>query len=120
MKMTAQILTGALVFFGFFLGVPSVINGLPADAPTMLDNHFRFFAGIWIGVGLGLAYCIMNLETATVLFRGLLLTIFIGGVARIIGFTAYDPEPRMLIATAIELIFPPALVWMQSRISHET
>ncbi len=120
MKMTVQILTGVLVFFGFFLGVPSVLNGLPADAPVMLDNHFRFFAGIWIGVGLGLAYCIKDIEHATVLFRGLLLTIFIGGFARIIGFSAYDPEARMIVATAIELIFPPVLVWMQSRISHKT
>ncbi len=119
MKIAAQILTGILVFFGFYLGLTQMIGGLPADVPTMLDNHHRFFAGIWFGVGFGLAYCIRYLEDATVLFRALLLAIFIGGIARIIGFTAYDPEARMIVATAIELIFPPALVWMQSRIAHK-
>lgn len=110
-----RFLTGILTLLGIVIGGKSVIMGLNlADAPTSLDNGYRFYAGTWFGVSLGLGYCIFHIQRCGLLYRGLLLTIFVGGIARIVGAFSYaQVEPNIIVPTLIELILPPLLVWLQ-------
>ncbi len=121
MYLGARIITGLLAIIGLVIGARGALAGLAGvDAPALLDNEYRFFAGIWFAVGLGLAYCVVYLKEAAGLFRGLMLALFCGGIARAIGLTAYAPEPPMVAAIAIELIAPVLLVWMQARLVRTT
>lgn len=118
MNIAARILTGLLALIGLVTGLKTVFGGIESIAASpFLDNSHRFLAGIWLGVGMGLAYCTLrwSAKDTPVLLRALMLTIFVGGVARAIGLIHYAPETRIVVATAIELIVPPIVVWMQSR-----
>jgi len=120
MNIATRILTALLAIIAFILGGHGAIEGLAVEAPSILDNEYRFFAGVWFGVGLGLAYCVLHLERTTLLFRALMLTIFMGGIARIIGLSEYAAEAQIIAPIAIELVAPILLVWMQSRSPHIT
>ena len=121
MIVIVRVLTSLLAVIAVVIGGRGVLFGLSdVQASAVLDNEHRFFAGIWFGVGIGLAYCVVHLRESTLLFRGLMLTIFVGGMARIIGLGSYEPEAQIIAPIAIELIAPTLLVWMQSRVAQHT
>ena len=116
-----RLLTALLALIGVGIGGKGVFIGLSAlSAPMALDNEYRFFAGIWFGVGCGLAYCLFHIRHCSALYRGLMATIFIGGIARAIGAMSYPAVDRQIIvAIAIELILPALLVWLQAGLEDD-
>ena len=112
------IATGIIGMFG--LSDPIFANsGLPAN--TILDSNLRFFAGVWLGLGIGLYWLIPNIERQTVLFRALWGMIFIGGIGRLLSmfFLALPPLP-FIGFTVLEIIGAPFFIWWQAQLPRQT
>jgi hypothetical protein len=109
------IATGVIGMFG--LGDPLYKTmGLPANA--LLDSNLRFFAGVWLGLGLALAWLIPRIDTQTVLFRIFWGMIFIGGIGRLLSIAFAGAPPAPFIGfTGLEIIGAPLFIWWQSRIA---
>jgi len=71
-------------------------------------------------LGLGFIYCLSDVQNKTVLFRFLLLALFLGGLARLFGWSQSGVVQATIPSTAIELIFPPVMYFLQSRITTGT
>jgi len=97
MKIAVRIMAALLTLIAFGIGSTSVMKGLGGtNAAPLVDNSFRFFAGIWFAFGFGLLYCLIHVEKSTLLLRFLMLAIFMGGIARAIGLMHYSPEKEIL------------------------
>lgn len=116
MLVIARIGTALFALIALATGGKAAFGGLGlAEAAHQLDNDHRFYAGIWLAVGLGLAYCVPFLTQSTALFRFLMASIMVGGVTRAVGWTQYPPDRRMIVAVAIELVVPVILMVLQAR-----
>jgi hypothetical protein len=124
-KLALQIAMGLLgiipIATGFFglLGIedpPYAAAGVPPI--VILDSNLRFYAGVWIGLGLALYWLIPTIERQTILFRAIWGMIFIGVIGRLLSMTmlAWPPVPFVAF-TAIEIAGAPLFVLWQSRIS---
>ena len=82
-----------------------------------IDYLFRAVCGIWLTLGLMFAYMVPSIEKHTVWFRFACLSIFMMGVGRTLSLQALGPSENALIAVALELVFPPLLVWWQSHVA---
>jgi hypothetical protein len=94
------------------LGVPRIV---------LLDSNLRFFAGVWLALGLALCWLIPTIERQTVLFRVLWGMIFIGGIGRVLSMMLLGWPPVIFVVfTAIEIVGAPLCIWWQGRVSkHE-
>ena len=111
------IATGIVGLFG--LSDPIFANsGIPANA--ILDSNLRFFAGVWLGLGIALYWLIPSIERQTVLFRVLWGMIFIGGIGRLLSiiFLALPPIP-FIGFTALEIIGAPFFIWWQAHLGRQ-
>ena len=111
---TIPVFTGIIGMFG--LSDPLYASaGIPENA--MLDSNLRFFAGVWLGVGLSLYLLIPSIEEHTLLFRVLWGMIFLGGIGRLASmfFLALPPLP-FIGFTALEIIGAPLFIWWQARL----
>ena len=91
------------------LGQSWIPNTIPVTAS--LDSEHRFYASIFLMYGVALLWCARDLSTRRQLFHFLLLTLFIGGLARVVSvFAAGCPHPLFLLRGVIELVVPP-LLW---------
>jgi hypothetical protein len=92
-------------------------SGIPANA--ILDSNLRFFAGVWLGLGIALYWLIPNIERQTVLFRVLWGMIFMGGIGRLLSmfFLALPPIP-FIGFTALEIIGAPFFIWWQAQLAR--
>ena len=109
------IATGIIGLFG--LSDPIYANsGIPANA--ILDSNLRFFAGVWLGLGVALYWLIPRIEQHTVLFRVLWGMVFIGGLGRLLSmiFLALPPIP-FIGFTALEIIGAPFFIWWQAQVA---
>ena len=116
MNVATRVLTGLLALIGVVSGVAGILGGVDGEVASAVDNQFRYFAGVWLAVGLGLAYCAIKIRESTELFRVMMLAVFLGGVARAIGVMEYGADRRLMMAIGIELVVPAVLVWMQGRL----
>ena len=127
MKIISMILTGLLAVAGIVIGGVNMIGGLAgfaafSDAGSLgaieqaagypvIDNSTRFLGGVFVGVGLGFAYCLKEMSEKILLLRFLLLGIFIGGIARVIGWAELGMiDSSTIPPTIVELVFPPAIL----------
>ena len=120
MRILLIIMTGLLAAAGLFIGTAHVLGGVigfaeftgsgalgdlgQAPGYPLLDNTHRFLAGIFVATGIGFAYCLTDLQNKLLLFRFLLLGIFIGGIAPVISWVSDLTHPR---ATCFPLINRP-------------
>ena len=56
--------------------------GIP-DIP-MLDGNLRFFGGVWLVLGLSLAWVIPSIGTRSSEFRIIWIAVFMGGIGRLL------------------------------------
>ncbi|MBP0590863.1 DUF4345 domain-containing protein [Paraburkholderia sp. LEh10] len=90
---------------------------LPHDAT--LDSNLRFYAGVWLGLGLAAFWIAPRIERETALFRALWLMIFIGGIGRLVSLVAVGmPFAPFIGFTALEVIGAPLFVWWQQRVAR--
>ncbi len=132
MRILLIIMTGILAAAGLIIGSAHVLLGVvgfaeftgggalgdlgKAPGYILLDNTTRFLAGIFVATGIGFAYCITDLQNKLLLFRFLLLGIFIGGIARVISWVELGVIDATILPTIIELVFPPVMLFLQQRI----
>lgn len=113
---TVVVLVGVvLAAFGVYYlitgtaGLPET-SGSPVN-PT-LENQFRFFAAMMVGVGAAFVTIAIKFQWANMLWL-VCLMVFIGGIGRVLSW-AFSGTPHflMIILMVIELAFPAALlVW---------
>ena len=91
-----------------FLGHPPVI-------PTDLDSHFRYISGIFFGVGIAFATCILAIETKGPRFRLLGALVVCGGLARLVSLLSVGPPSKgHIFGFAMELGAVPLLMLWQT------
>ncbi|WP_433273402.1 DUF4345 domain-containing protein [Actinosynnema sp. CS-041913] len=96
---------------------PSALPGSPTASPT-LDSHYRFFATMWLALGVVLLALVPRVETSTTALRGVCAAVFAGGLARIVSLIAVGPPHGLLVFfIGVELVLPPVLVWWQRTVS---
>lgn len=125
MKTIFRLLVGALGLVALFGGVLSIATGLGGFAAAMgqpfaspseagfvvADSEFRYFAGVWFGVGLALLYSLGNPFQRATLLRAALIAVFIGGLGRVIAISQLGMPSIVLGPTVVELVLPP-LLWV--------
>lgn len=116
MNTTVRVFTFLLGVIGLATGGASVLSGL-ADATPALDNTFRFQAGIWMAVGLGLLHSAVAYEKSEQLFRFLMQALIVGGLARAVGLLDYAPERAVVAPIIIELVVPTLLLVLRAKAS---
>jgi hypothetical protein len=124
-KRGLQIVSAILCAIPIATGVSSMFGvGDPLYASAhlsqnlLLDSNLRFFGGLWLGLGLAMAWMIPNIERQTVLFRALWAMIFIGGLGRLISMLAMGAPPAPFIGfTALEIVGAPLVVLWQARLA---
>ncbi|VAV91722.1 hypothetical protein MNBD_ALPHA04-2243 [hydrothermal vent metagenome] len=99
---------------GVFLGAAQLMEGMPFT--QAMDNQFRYLSGVYIGISMILFYCAGDVVGRALLFRGVVLAVFIGGVARAISYlTVGTPPPEQVFGMGLELMLPLSLLW-QARV----
>ena len=94
----------------------AVLPGNPPVTPE-LDSNYRFFATIWFGAGLVLAWIVPRVERATTPLRAVCGVVFLGGLARCLSIVLQGmPAPMFVAFTVLELVAPPILILWQNRI----
>ncbi len=89
------------------IGPASIPRSVPVNAT--MDNEDRFYATLFLGFGLAVAWCGQNLETRGRVFYALLGVFFVGGIARIISIVMVGwPNLLFVCLTVVELLLPPA------------
>ncbi|MGH7298701.1 MAG: DUF4345 domain-containing protein [Polyangiaceae bacterium] len=87
---------------------------------VVLDSNLRFFAGVWLGVGLSLFAILPRIERHGPLFRALWGMIFLGGVGRVVSIVdAGMPSAPFLGVLALELLGAPLFVLWQRRVERQ-
>ncbi len=93
-------------------------------ADPLLDNVFRFFSGLWIGVGVLFVLFVRDLDRYKPAMIALLCIIILGGIGRIISISQYglpdDPSGSMLVYAGLlaELVISPAMLWWLATRHH--
>ena len=113
-----QVLLVILALFVIVVGITDTLFGtapLPGDTSVSpeVDSNYRFFAAIFLAVGLLLLWVALDPLERT---RSLALwwvsgAVFLGGLARIVSLVAAgSPAPLVYALLALELVAPPVLV----------
>jgi hypothetical protein len=91
------------------LGPHAIVGGVFVNAT--MDSEDRFYAVFFLAWGAAMMHCARDLRAERRLFGALLLTFFLGGVARIISALLVGlPNTVFVVLGVIELTFP-LLFW---------
>jgi hypothetical protein len=89
--------------------------GMPRS--PVLDSNLRFFAGIWLSLGIALLWLIPSIERQTALFRAVWGAVFLGGIGRLLSIAFVGLPPVSFIGfTALEIIGAPLFIYWQAQI----
>ncbi|MBX2885591.1 MAG: DUF4345 domain-containing protein [Granulosicoccus sp.] len=90
---------------------------MPEQGVAIVDNVFRFFSAIWLGVGVLFVLFIRDLARYKPAMIALLFVVVLGGVGRIISIVQYglpdQPAASGLVLAGLiaELLVTPILLW---------
>lgn len=123
MKRTLQgvLVILALIPFGF--GAANLIFGagrfLPSgDVTAAIDSQLRFQSAWYLGLAAIILWIVPRIERETALFRIIILSLFIGGVARAWSWYALGAPPvGMQLGMYLELALP-LLLPLQARLTR--
>jgi hypothetical protein len=126
-KRALQIVTGVLGLIPVAAGLIEILGTsdplyVAEHVPraVLLDSNPRFFAGVWLGLGLALLWLIPRIETQTVLFRAIWAAILVGGLGRLLSMALMAMPPAPFIAfTALEVVGAPLFIYWQARVARE-
>lgn len=100
------------------------LRGVPGSggSPTpSADSEFRFANAFWFATGPLLWAAVPDIERKTVLLRGVVGAIFLGGVARLLGWRhAGRPHPIIIAGVATELVVGPLLLLWHRRFTSQS
>ena len=131
MAMTALLaaillIAGCVIVLGGMMGLAEIVgagslgNVTEAAGYPLVDNVMRFLGALMFALGLWFIYSLFDVQNNTVFFRFLLLAIFLSGPARPIGGSQTGVVLETIPSIAIELIFPPLMYYLQSRLAAGT
>jgi Domain of unknown function (DUF4345) len=107
--------TGLIGLLG--VGDPLYVAEHVPHAP-LVDSNLRFFAGVWLGLGLALLWLVPKIESQTVLFRAIWAAIFLGGVGRLLSMAFLATPPAPFIGfTTLEVVGAPIFIYWQARVA---
>lgn len=126
-KRALQVATAILAAVPTITGVLGMLGvndplyaslGVQVPADATLDSNLRFYAGVWLGLGLAAFSVIPSIEQKGALFRTLWIMIFIGGIGRLISLAALGaPFPPFIGFTALEILGAPLFIAWQRRVA---
>jgi hypothetical protein len=97
-------------------GPASIPGAVPVNAT--MDSEDRFYAVLFLAFGATLIWCIKNVERKANVVYFLMLTFFVGGVARLISIAAVGlPNNFFITMTVLELLLPFVYAYLQHRVS---
>ena len=97
---------------------PSSIPGSIAVNATM-DSEDRFYATMFLAFGAALLWCVPGVERKSTIVYVLMLTFFLGGLARVMSIVAVGlPNALFTFLTFVELLLPLIIVYMQMRVAR--
>lgn len=112
-----------VVLFGVVcasIGLTHIIYGpssIPGSVPVnaTMDSEDRFYATLFVGYGLTLIWCAMDLAARRVAFLWLMIVFFASGLSRIVSILQVGfPHPLFTFLTGVELLLPIALwLWLR-------
>ena len=121
---------GLQVFLGLF-GVAAILiaslhivlgpSAIPGAIPvnSTMDSEDRFYATLFAAYGVSLLWCIGDIERKSKYVYFLAATFFAGGLVRLVSILTVGPPNAFFLAmTALELLIPPFMVFMQASISR--
>jgi hypothetical protein len=122
-KTILQTIVGFAAVTPVVTGLAGLINGptfLGMRAwPVDLDSHFRFYSGIFLGIGIAWYSCIPNIEKRGARFQLLAVLTFAGGLGRLLSLIMVGaPSVGHLLGLGMELAGVPLLVLWQARIAR--
>ncbi len=98
-------------------GPAVLLPGSPEAVPT-LDSNYRFFAVMWLAIGVAMLSVVPRVREATTVLRFVSAAVFVGGLARIVSWLdTGQPHGLMVVLLGVELILPPVLVLWQRRLA---
>jgi Domain of unknown function (DUF4345) len=110
------VVTGAVAMLGVDDPLYASI-GLPRS--SLLDSNLRFFAGVWLGLGIALLWTVPSIERQGAVFRTAWGAVFVGGVGRLLSLASLGAPPASFIGfTILEIVGAPAFVYWQSRLAR--
>jgi hypothetical protein len=123
MKKFLQIYLGAFGIIAIFIASLHIILGpsaIPGSIPVnaTMDSEDRFYATLFAAYGVALLWCIKDVERKSTVVYFLMLTFFIGGLARLVSIAAVGlPNTFFITMTVLELLIPFLVGFLQWRIS---
>jgi hypothetical protein len=121
-----QVVTAILALIPIITGIVAMTGiddplyvslGMPRS--PVLDSNLRFFAGVWLGLGIALLWLIPTIERRTVLYRALWGAVFLGGVGRLLSIAFVGLPPISFLGfTALEIIGAPLFIYWQAQIAR--
>ncbi len=123
MRRTLQVL---LALFGvadiliallhIVLGPASIPGAIPVNAT--MDSEDRFYATLFLAYGATLLWCVKDVERKAKVVYFLMLTFFVGGLARIVSILAVGlPNAFFIAMTIVELVLPIVFAYLQHKVS---
>lgn len=89
--------------------------GLPPAIP--LDNNLRFYAGLWLALGLMAIWVSRRMAQEPNLFRAIFIALFAGGCGRVLSMLfASMPPPEFIAYSVIEICGAPAVLYWHYRV----
>ena len=128
-KLFRMWLQGLLGLFGvtaiFIAGLHWVLGpaAIPGSVPVnaTMDSEDRFYATLFAAYGVALLWCLKDIERKSAVVYFLAITFFVGGLARLVSMVAVGlPSPFFVAMSAIELVLPMVMVFLQWRVSRDT
>lgn len=113
------IITGANDFFNGVSGLRSLGANLSESgfSDPVADNVIRFFAGIWIGIGVLFIHMVQDLKRYKPVLLSLMAIVFLGGVGRILSIanlgmpSAPGASNMIIVGLIVEIGMMPVLSW---------
>jgi len=116
------LITGASDFIQGLASQSSFGATLPVKGVAIADNVFRFFSGLWFGVGVLFILFIRDLDRYKPALIALLCIVVLGGIGRIISIFQYGmPEhpsglSLVLVGLLAEVVISPIMIgWLLLR-----
>lgn len=126
MKLWLQIIVFILSLIPAGFGTVNALMGvsrfMATDTfPATIDSQFRFQSAIYFGLAMLIWWVIPRIDTQTAIFRIVVATVFLGGLARLLSYlTVGDPGPVPFGAMILELAIPLLLPWQAAiRKTHD-
>lgn len=123
LRTALQVLLVALGVVAVVAGLITILTGtggMPGDsrATPNVESELRFYATFWTGFGVLALYAARRPEREMLLLRGLALSLFVGGLARIPAWIdSGRPDAPFLVLMGLELALPIFIVWAAARLS---